>query len=146
MLKILGESYFYPKAYTGLTHEQVRRQNEFFKTLGLDILMYIPSQHQKRPPLKEGLPTVEAHRKMPLDVVIQEVLMLGATEICFGDAYASIDEIKTVAEFDVKEIILPIRLVEGLSDEEIRIIIIVHTEAGWMNLVYLKRSTVYRGK
>ncbi|MGI6759296.1 MAG: MupG family TIM beta-alpha barrel fold protein [Bacilli bacterium] len=136
---------FYPKAYTGLTHEQVRRQNEFFKTLGLDILMYIPSQHQKRPPLKEGLPTVEAHRKMPLDVVIQEVLMLGATEICFGDAYASIDEIKTVAEFDVKEIILPIRLVEGLSDEEIRIINSPH-RSRMDESVYLKRSTAYRGK
>ena len=51
--------------------------------------MYIPSQHQKRPPLKEGLPTVEAHRKMPLDAVIQEVLMLGATEIALVMPYAS---------------------------------------------------------
>ena len=59
--------------------------------------MYIPST-SKRPPLKEGLPTKPIARCHLMWLF--KNLMLGATEICFGDAYASIDEIKTVAEFD----------------------------------------------
>lgn len=136
---------FYPKAYTGLSREQVKAQNDFFKSLGIDILMYIPSHYMKRPPLYEGLPTAEDHRHLPLEVVLQEVWLLGATEICFGDAYASEAEIKAVVDFNPSEVVLPIRLVDGLSEEELQIIQSPH-RTRVDESVYLKRSTGYRGK
>jgi hypothetical protein len=136
---------FYPKKHTGLTREKVQEQNDYFRSLGLDVLMYLPSKAGRRPPLFEGLPTVEQHRNLPLSIILQECFMLGATEVCFGDAYASADEIDQAVHFSSDMMLLPLRLVKGLSDEELNIIKSIH-RTRIDEPADLKRSTGYRGK
>jgi beta-N-acetylhexosaminidase len=136
---------FYPKKHTGLTREKVKEQNDYFRSLGLDVLMYVPSHEGRRPPLYEGLPTVEEHRTLPLSTILQECFMLGATEVCFGDAYASADEIGQAVHFSSDMMLLPLRLVKGLSEEELNIIKSIH-RTRIDEPASLKRSTGYRGK
>ena len=109
---------FYPKLYTGISREEVIRRNQIFKQYGLPVMMYIPSQNQKRPPMYEGLPTIEDHRYCPLEAVLSEIRGLGIDEVFFGDSYASMEEIKTTTTFDYDVVQVPIVVNKGLSKEE----------------------------
>ncbi len=53
---------FYPKRYTALSLDEVRRVNERLSLLGFETMAFIPGDGELRGPLCEGLPTVEAHR------------------------------------------------------------------------------------
>ena len=57
---------FYPKKYTGLSRKTVIEKNKYFRSLGMNVAIYIPSSNQKRPPMYEGLPTIEEHRNQNL--------------------------------------------------------------------------------
>ncbi len=118
---------FYPKLYTGISREEVIRRNQIFKQYGLSVMMYIPSQNQKRPPMYEGLPTIEAHRQYPLEAILSEVRSLGIDEVFFGDSYASIEEIKTAVAFNYDVIQIPIYINKNLTKEEIEQLQLDHT-------------------
>ena len=49
---------------------------------------------------------MESHRKMPLDIAIEELKACGVNGIYFGDAYASNDEIKILNNHACDEIML----------------------------------------
>ncbi len=53
---------FYPKRFTGLALDDVRRRNDWLADQGLETMAFVPGDAQLRGPLHEGLPTVEAHR------------------------------------------------------------------------------------
>ena len=117
---------FYPKKYTGLSYENVIKKNEFLKSYGCYIVIYIPSHHQARPPMYEGLPTIEAHRNAPLTAILSEAKMLGCDEVCFGDAYCSEEEIRYATRFDCSIIKVPVILKKDLSEETMRQLLKVH--------------------
>jgi hypothetical protein len=118
---------FYPKLYTGISREEVIRRNQIFKQYGLSVMMYIPSQNQKRPPMYEGLPTIEAHRHYPLEAILSEVRSLGIDEVFFGDSYASVEEIKSAVTFNYDVIQIPIYINKTLTKEEIEQLQLDHT-------------------
>ncbi|HKM29663.1 MAG TPA: MupG family TIM beta-alpha barrel fold protein, partial [Bacilli bacterium] len=109
---------FYPKLYTGLTREEVIRRNQIFKKYGLSVMMYIPSQNQQRPPMYEGLPTIEAHRHQPLEAILSEVRGLGIDEVFFGDSYASLEEIQMATQFNYDLVQIPIIVNKNLTETE----------------------------
>lgn len=109
---------FYPKPYTGLTHEEVLQKNQLLKSLGLQVMAYIPSQVGKRPPIKEGLPTVEKHRNANLISTLADMDALLVDEVFFGDAYASEEELETAVNFDRLTLTIPIIVYSGISDIE----------------------------
>lgn len=117
---------FYPKKYTGLSYDAVQKKNEFLKSYGCYIVIYIPSHHQSRPPMYEGLPTLEAHRNAPLTAILSEAKMLGCDEVCFGDAYCSEEEIKYATRFDCGIIKVPVILKKDLSEETMKQLLKVH--------------------
>lgn len=117
---------FYPKKYTGLSYDAVLKKNEYLKSFGCYIVIYIPSHHQARPPMYEGLPTIEAHRKASLTAVLSEAKILGCDEVCFGDAYCSEEEIRYATRFDYGIIKIPVILKKDLSDETIKQLLKVH--------------------
>lgn len=84
---------YYPKKHTGHDIEFVKEKIDFFHKYGICVGAFIPSHIGFRPPMYEGLPTVEKHRSDSLDVAIEELKLLGADEIIFGDAYASNEEL-----------------------------------------------------
>jgi N-acetylglucosamine kinase-like BadF-type ATPase len=117
---------FYPKKYTGLSYEAVQKKNEYLKSYGCYVVMYIPSHHQARPPMYEGLPTIEAHRNASLTAILSEAKILGCDEVCFGDAYCSEEEIRYATRFDFGIIKIPVILKKDLNDETIKQLLKVH--------------------
>lgn len=117
---------FYPKKYTGLSYEAVMKKNEYLKSYGCYIVLYIPSHHQARPPMYEGLPTIEAHRNASLTAVLSEAKILGCDEVCFGDAYCSEEEIKYATRFDYGITKIPVVLKKDLSEETVKQLLKVH--------------------
>lgn len=111
---------FYPKKYTGLSYESVLKKNEFLKSYGCYVVIYIPSHHQSRPPMYEGLPTIEAHRNASLTAILSEAKMLMCDEVCFGDAYCSEEEIRYATSFDCGIIKVPVILKKDLSEETVK--------------------------
>ena len=108
---------FYPKLYTGHSIELVKEKIELFKSYNMSTLIFIPSHVGKRPPMYEGLPSIEKHRTMDLNVVIEELKSLGVDEIAYGDAYASMEELELLKKHQTEHLILPFEKVDGVSDD-----------------------------
>lgn len=104
---------FYPKLYTAHDIETVYEKTKCFKKLGFSVGAFIPSHTGFRPPIYEGLPSVESHRKMKLDEAIEELKACDVDIIYFGDAYASIDELKTVKDHLCNEHLITLNLYNG---------------------------------
>ncbi len=118
---------FYPKPYTGLSQEDVLSRNLLYKSLGLHIMAYVPSRHGKRPPIYEGLPTIEEHRQMDLLASLADLAMLEVDEVCFGDAYCSAEELEEALTYNRDLITIPIDVFEGISDIGRSILSKIHT-------------------
>lgn len=134
---------FYPKRYTGMDILNVKRLNELYKEYGLKVLAYIPSNSSKRPPLYDGLPSVETHRDADICQASYELFAAGCDGVCIGDAYINTSDFaKLTSLSDIYEI--PIKVMKDLSNEEVEILNNVHTfridESS-----YLKRSSKSRG-
>jgi hypothetical protein len=97
---------FYPKLYSGHDISDVFAKASICAEVGIYVGAFIPSHIGFRPPMYEGLPTVESHRNMLLDNAIEELKACGVNGIYFGDAYASNDEIKTLNNHACDEIML----------------------------------------
>ena len=104
---------FYPKLYTGHDIIDVYNKTKICNEVGIYVGAFIPSHIGFRPPMYEGLPTVEAHRKMCLDVAIEELKACGINGIYFGDAYASTEEISILNMHNCEEILLKLRLIDS---------------------------------
>jgi hypothetical protein len=53
---------YYPRPETGLGMDDFNRKNRYLKNEGLQVMAFIPGDGEKRGPLFQGLPTLEAHR------------------------------------------------------------------------------------
>lgn len=101
---------FYPKLYTGHDIIDVYNKTKICNEVGIYVGAFIPSHTGFRPPMYEGLPTVEAHRKMDLNTAIEELKACGINGIYFGDAYASYDELQTLCNHNTDEVLLKLKL------------------------------------
>ena len=131
---------FYPKKYTGLDRETVKEKNKLFKELGINIAIYIPSSNMKRPPMYDGLPTIEAHRYLDLDSILSEVDSLYCDEVIFGDSYASREELLQAINFDYSEVILHLRLNSDVTKEEKELIDMLHVNRTDANSYFVRSS------
>ncbi|TMV52210.1 DUF871 domain-containing protein [Paenibacillus mesophilus] len=114
---------FYPRSYTGLTYRQLAAQAGIFSEYGVKLSAFVPSQHGKRGPIYEGLPTMEAHRTMSPTVSAQYLLHAGlADTVYIGDAYASEEELRRLIGIDPDIVELELQLEDGITDEEWRIL------------------------
>lgn len=113
---------FYPKRYTGLTQLDLLTKNKIFKEYNLHIMAYLPSYSGKRPPLYEGLPTIEEHRNLDLYGALADYALLNVDELCFGDAYCDEEELEITLNFDCDNLTIPIKIYEGISNIEMEIL------------------------
>lgn len=107
---------YYPKLHTGHTIEFCEKTIEFYHHLGIMVSGFIPSHYSFRPPMYEGLPTVENHRKISLNLAIEELKACGIDEILFSDAYASNDELKLLSYHQKEEILVEFEPYHGFKD------------------------------
>ena len=91
---------FYPRPETGLDEDYLRETTESLRQAGLKVLAFIPGDTQKRGPVFEGLPTLEAHRKvLPSAAFADLVLNYGMEEIFVGDPGLSEKETERIHRF-----------------------------------------------
>lgn len=132
---------FYPKKWTGLSADDVIKKNEFFHKLGMNVMIYIPSSNQHRPPMYEGLPTVELHRELNIYGILSTMRYLGADEVFFGDAYASCEELRIAKKFNYDEAIIPIIVDSRISLEEKELLTRKHINRRDANEYFVRSST-----
>ena len=93
---------FYPERYSGPTLEAINKVSEYWKEKGISVAIFVSSQEKGTHgpwPVSAGLPTIEEHRGLPLEVQVKHCLALrNVDEILIGNAYASEEELKAVAK------------------------------------------------
>lgn len=85
-----GEVYamhnFYPRPETGLDEEQLLEATRALQAAGLKVLAFVPGDLQKRGPVYEGLPTLEAHRNyLPSAGFVELCQKFGMDGVFIGD-------------------------------------------------------------
>lgn len=101
---------YYPKPYTGHNLMFCKGRIDYYHQYGISVGAFLPSKVGHRPPLYQGLPSIEEHRYCSLDSAIEELKAIGIDEIYFGDAYASDKELKQLTMHQTETILLPIQL------------------------------------
>ncbi len=93
---------FYPQRYTAPSLEAIDAINEQCSSLGLKTAIFISSQEKGTHgpwPISDGLPTIEDHRSLPVQVQLKHCIALkNIDEVLFGNAYASEEEMKALKE------------------------------------------------
>lgn len=98
--RILACHNFYPQRYTGMRWDRFREVNGILRGLGLKVGSFVASQAPDTHGVWDatcGLPTVERQRDYPADLAARLQVAAGATDIFFGNAYASEEELAAVA-------------------------------------------------
>lgn len=119
---------FYPRPETGLSLAFFQSQNRLLQAYGVRVGAFIPSQNRPRAPIHAGLPTIEAHRSLPLSHVMADLLADGLTDfVYFGDPAPSEAEWETAMSF--VDHLMPIRVTwtENLPANVKPILTMTHT-------------------
>lgn len=91
---------FYPQRYTGLTWQKFLDTNRTLRKYGFKMAAFISSHAPNTHGVwdaKDGLPTVEKLRDLPIDLQMREMLATGdVDDILIGNAYASEEEFKAL--------------------------------------------------
>ncbi|MGL4912160.1 MAG: DUF871 domain-containing protein [Romboutsia sp.] len=105
---------FYPEEHTGLSLECFEKCHKRHKDLGLNTAAFVTTQlggDQGPWDINDGLCTLESHRYLPIDVQAQELLALGIDDVIIGDAFATDEELESLAKLDKQIIKLKVSLV-----------------------------------
>jgi hypothetical protein len=100
---------FYPRPETGLAKETIIQKNQILRRKGIrTIAAFIPGNKEKRGPLYEGLPTLEAHRYAdPLRAYVELVQDCSVDKVFVGDIAVTDDALMRIKEF--QDGIIPLR-------------------------------------
>ena len=110
---------FYPRPHTGLDSYYFIHQNEILHKFGIAAGAFIPTlDGKRRPPLGEGLPTLEDCRNFSADLSARYLAALGTDFIIIGDGLPTPDELTAVSKVNGDEVVLTAQIV---TDDEISI-------------------------
>lgn len=97
---------FYPRPETGLDTELLLDTTKTLQSAGLKVQAFIPGDTQKRGPIFEGLPTLEAHRNvLPSAAFVDLALRFGMDDIFLADPGISQTEQQRILKFCKENII-----------------------------------------
>lgn len=99
--RIIGSYNFYPLRNTGADSEDVIEANSFFHKEGMKTQIFISSNVEGSHgpwPVSDGLPTIETDRDLPIGLQLRHMIALGCDEVIIGNAFASTEEFKEIAE------------------------------------------------
>ncbi len=120
-------SNFYPQRNTGMGLKRYIELSSRYQSLGLDNAAFVTSQeeHTHGPwEVYDGLCTLEIHRNLPIDVQARHLNGLGyCNDILIGNAFASKEELKALAELNLNKLTMKAELEEDVSDLEKEIIV-----------------------
>ena len=122
---IIGCHNFYPHKYTGISREQFKETSENFKKHGLRTAAFISSNTGGIGPwpVSEGLPTLEQHRSLPIEVQAKDLFNTGLIDdVIISNCFASEYELKTLGEMNKEILTLSVEVDKGLAKIEKSII------------------------
>lgn len=121
---------FYPQKYTGLSYHHFINISKKWKKANLHTSAFISSQEKNTfgPwEVYEGLPTLEIHRNLPIDLQARHLISTGLIDdIIIGNTYASKAELESLSKirFDSKQV--KIKFDDELNETENKIIYQTH--------------------
>lgn len=118
---------FYPHIYSGLGEQFFIESTQRFKKHGLHTAAFVTSQcpNSFGPwPVTDGLPTLDFHRNLPLDVQIKHMVALGGIDdILVSNCYVTEEEWEAVKKVRLDLLNLNVELLAGLPDVERSIVL-----------------------
>lgn len=144
---IFGCHNFYPQVGTGLPYDFFVRTTERFKKYGIHTAAFVSSAHGNQGPwnVNDGLPTLEAHRHLPIAVQAKQLFASGLIDdVLIGNAYASEDELKALSDLNRYQLQFDVNFVPDVNDIEKTIVLKPqHFRRGDVNALVI-RSTMPR--
>jgi len=117
---------FYPHRYSGLNFNHFMKCTERFNKYGLRTAAFITSQNENTfgPwPVTDGLPTLELHRNLPVEVQAKHLIALGnINDIIISNCYPSEDEMKKLGSMRKDMVTFDLQLVDGVPEIEQKIL------------------------
>ena len=98
---LLGSHNFYPHRYTGLEYNHFVACSEKFRKYNLNTMAFVNSHAATFGPwpTQDGLCSLEDHRDLAIGTQVKHLLLTGLIDdISIGNAYASEEELKAMAE------------------------------------------------
>lgn len=115
---------FYPRRGTGISEETLLRQTAILHKLGIKTGAFVPSQHRRRAPLHEGLPTMEDHRDESSDFAARHLIALGIDSVFLADSLPSDDELRAIGTLKEHQVTLRARF---LTNDPVQRKLLRHT-------------------
>ena len=101
---------FYPHIHTGLDANYFQHQNRLLKDFDVTVGAFAASlDGRRRPPLMEGLPTVEVTRQFGVDLTARYLTALGADFVIISDSLPTFAECSSLTALTDGEIVLEAR-------------------------------------
>ncbi|MBC8587977.1 DUF871 domain-containing protein [Paratissierella segnis] len=146
---IIGCHNFYPHKYTGISRKHFTESTKKFKEYGLRTAAFISSNVGTFGPwaINEGLPTLEEHRNLPIEVQAKDFLNTNLIDdVIISNCYASEEEFKTLGNLNRDILTLNVNIIDNLPETERSILFDeLHFNRGDVS-EYMIRSTQSRVK
>ncbi|WP_353095334.1 MupG family TIM beta-alpha barrel fold protein [Tissierella praeacuta] len=146
---IIGCHNFYPHRYTGIARKHFMRTTEEFKKHGIRTAAFVSSNEANFGPwdVNEGLPTMEEHRELPIEVQVKDLINTGLMDdIIISNCFPSEEELKALASINKDILELNIEIDNNLPEVERNILLNeLHFNRGDIS-EYMIRSTQSRVK
>ncbi len=124
--KLYGCHNFYPHGYSGLKLDFFINCTNRFKKYGLKTAAFVTSQNENTFgswPVTEGLPTLEMHRHLPMDVQVKHMIALNdIDDIIISNCYPTDEELEKVSELDLSLVTFDVNLVDNVPEIEQKIL------------------------
>jgi len=145
--QITGCHNFYPRRYTALSREQFMKCSRQFKEHGIQTAAMISSKDAIFGPwpVQEGLPTLEEHRGLPIDIQAKDLFQTDLIDdVIIGNAFASEEELRLLSALNRYMLELKVEFTEGATTTEREIVLGgQHVNRGDVS-AYVIRSTESR--
>ncbi|WP_195986868.1 MupG family TIM beta-alpha barrel fold protein [Clostridium sp. D53t1_180928_C8] len=123
---LIGCHNFYPHNYSGLNFDHFMKCTENFTKYGLRTAAFITSQKEDTfgPwPVTYGLPTLELHRNLPIDVQAKHLIALGnINDIIISNCYPTDEELQAIGSMRKDMVTFDITLNENTPEIERKIL------------------------
>ena len=147
-------SNFFPQRHTGMGMERYIELTSRYKKGGFRVASFVSSNAQNTfgPwPVYEGLPTLEMHRGLPIDLQARHLLAMNlCQDIMIGNCYADDEELVTLSNMDMTKITVRVEPVADITDTEKEILYWdKHNQRGDCNENIIRSSfprIVFKGK
>ena len=117
---LLGCHNFYPQRHSGISLDFFRENSIKFNQKKIRTAAFISSQNKDAfgPwPITEGLPSLEMHRNLPMDVQLKHLILMDlCDDIIISNCYPTDDELNKIKNISLTEASFDVELLEDVPD------------------------------